>query len=622
MDPNYLLEDEFLVELDIRDLDPNSPAVAEQLKAHIADELAGTRTIPVKIHSSFHTVTSELSAIQWKLSSIYIKNADQVELDTCRTRLLHLYGRLIRAEPRADGHRAVIEKLKVELEKGITNLSGRGLPTVDLVDNSFTDGANGVKDLPLALDGPSTSQEVGNSAPTAHLEMICPPVRTTNQEQSPSAHSDPGSLGPPYNTPTRDANLPATQLTASGLRQGIESLIASFPHLSQPPPPRQNANRHASAPVYSAPAYAPSAYAAPVHEALQPQRGQTTQTFTFDKCQLRFGGTSKDLPVDEFVFRIELLARNARLPESALTTYLHQLLVGEASSWYWLFMRNQPNANWEQIREELIAYFQYTVSDDAIRRMIMDRLQRPGERFMQFNLAVQALEVRLQVRMTERELLDTLRHNMLPQIQDRILFIQINSIRELQRCVQQVEELMQRQSEVQQIRRSMARIHEIAAFPPPQLGYHQGLMLPQTSFQQPPGNSVMPRVSTPSREDYGWNPAVEPPLPVSSFYPTPQYAEPSEFLSAVGNPSDRNQHIICWNCDEMGHTFVDCIAKRIIFCYGCGAKNCVRPQCPKCSVRSVQGNVMRSARPPGFPQIAPPQAGQALRPQIQPRPYQ
>lgn len=46
----------------------------------------------------------------------------------------------------------------------------------------------------------------------------------------------------------------------------------------------------------------------------------------------------------------------------------------------------------------------------------------------------------------------------------------------------------------------------------------------------------------------------------------------------------------CWNCDQLGHYFEDCLQERTIFCYGCGAKNTYKPQCVKCQNRKASKN--------------------------------
>lgn len=302
------------------------------------------------------------------------------------------------------------------------------------------------------------------------------------------------------------------------------------------------------------------------------------------KWPLRFGGGPKDLPVMEFIFRTETLARLSGLPQAALTLGLHQILAGSAASWYWIFIRNNPNATWAQTRTAIIRAFQTSVSDAAIRRLIMDRLQRPSERFMEFLLSIQELEARLVTRMDEPELLDTLRRNMLPHIQDKLLFIPIHSVYDLQSRVNQVEELAQQQLEVLPLRRPVPRIHEIATNPSLCDSFHSNhhFMVPP-----PPFGMV----------DLRPNPFAE-----QEFHPDQSYqqVDQSNYLCAIGSAQDRNR-LACWNCDEVGHTYMDCASQRTIFCYGCGAKNVIRPQCPKCSIRALQGNGRGSVRPVGNP---------------------
>lgn len=48
----------------------------------------------------------------------------------------------------------------------------------------------------------------------------------------------------------------------------------------------------------------------------------------------------------------------------------------------------------------------------------------------------------------------------------------------------------------------------------------------------------------------------------------------------------RAEHVVCcWNCDQPGHYWDDCLQDRKIFCYGCGAKETFKPKCQKCLSR-------------------------------------
>lgn len=91
---------------------------------------------------------------------------------------------------------------------------------------------------------------------------------------------------------------------------------------------------------------------------------------------------------------------------------------------------------------------------------------------------------------------------------------------------------------------------------------------------------------------------------IPSVYHHYQYTEPAaiESLSrtksvpAPPTVTNRAELLVCWNCDEMGHAFVDCeVATKNVFCYGCGAKNVYKPSCPKCQQGNLrQGGVIHA----------------------------
>lgn len=318
------------------------------------------------------------------------------------------------------------------------------------------------------------------------------------------------------------------------------------------------------------------------------------------KWPIRFSGGPKEIPVDQFIRRYETLARMYGIPQSAMTLGLQQLLTGVASSWFWTFITDNPNSSWAQTQATLKLQFQTVVSDEAIHRQIRDRMQRPGERFTEFQIAIQELEVRLAVRMSEPALLETLRRNMLPHLQDRLLFLEIYSKYDLLARVHQIEGLTQQQVDVQPHRRYIPRVQEIVA--------HQEQETELGVAQSYPQNFSVPPPSIGDSETRS-NPFAQ---QMSLSDPICSPNEQTDFMCAV-EPVNRNQLVICWNCDEMGHTFMDCAARRIIFCYGCGTKNVVRPNCQKCVTNRLQGNGNRSVRPNRIPSILPRQSEQQLQ---------
>lgn len=154
--------------------------------------------------------------------------------------------------------------------------------------------------------------------------------------------------------------------------------------------------------------------------------------------------------------------------------------------------------------------------------------------------------------------MEFLRRNLLPHIQKKLLFLPTHSLYELQGRVYQVEELAQQQSEVQPIRRYLPRVNEIST--------HSTMTTEfviessyTNNFQCPP--PPLGAVNAGSYPFAGQMLLLE---------PIDQSVDQRGMICAV----DRNQFAVCWNCDEIGHTFMDCAARRIIFCYGCGAKKC------------------------------------------------
>lgn len=622
MDPKYLEKDELAVELSIRKIDESDPHAVEILAELMEAEVSEQRQLSTVLHSKFRTVVGEVSDLEWKLATIVLSKGDLHELAKCHNRLLHMYGRVVRLEKNYANNKSVVE-LKREIGDRLT-VCGNLLETQLAREQN-----NAGPEIQGAVGGHYESATV----PPENLAQSIPNTAAGNGAIP--KFDDSFSLSPDGSVTKGDAELPAlpanyelATVTAEPSPhpavafQNVRSDTISrhtnsayrkepvnpFSRPCQAPPNQYGFNSEATAPdpVRTAPPYAHLSTAVPGPNQQPPssfqsrtqhvchsapssasQLGNMSQGLSIGKWPLRFSGGSKDLPADEFIFRTETLARLSNLPQAALTLGLHQLLSGAASSWYWVFLRNHPTATWAQTRAAIVRAFQHNESDAAIRRQIMDRLQRPGERFVDYKLAVDELEVRLAVRMSEAELIETLRRNLLPHIQDRLLFVPTYTLYDLEARIHQVEELAQRQLESQHLRRVAPRIHEIAANPLFAEESSVAASYAQDFSAPPPPFGVERWRSNPFAEQMG--------VEDSSPYQDAQQA----FISALDVFASRNRDMPCWNCDQLGHTFIECDAQRIIFCYGCGAKNVIRPQCPRCSARSLQGNGRGNVRPIG-----------------------
>lgn len=289
--------------------------------------------------------------------------------------------------------------------------------------------------------------------------------------------------------------------------------------------------------------------------------GRPGPMYHMGKWNLQFCGANSDLPVDEFLFRIETLARSSNIDEDMLPFGMHYVLHGEAQSWYWIYHRDNPQVNWNVFKDALRRHFSLVETQVEIREKISKRKQRVGEAFNEFYLVVAGIASRLNHRMPENELVEILRANMIPPLKSALLFQQTHTVAQLQECCKKCERLWQTES------LSANRISRTTL--PPRV------------------NEITAHMENVSIGEY----QVEPQI----FYNANdnQYGYVDQ-IDALQKPDDkkianRMDLMICWNCDEMGHTFDLCtVATRNIFCYGCGLKNTYKPTCTRCNAGNSQ----------------------------------
>lgn len=299
---------------------------------------------------------------------------------------------------------------------------------------------------------------------------------------------------------------------------------------------------------------------------------------------IRFSGGRKDLSIDEFFFRVEHLAAADEITANSIVLGLHCLLSDNASDFYWVQRRKFPDATYAQLKHSMVAHFLRQDSDFELRKFIMSRRQGSREEFGDFCLNIECMSARLTRQMDEAELLEILRQNMSPRLQDRLLLVPIQTIEQLKRACQKYERMWSSVAEQSKDRNYTGRLAE--------LGFD---------------SQTEPFVGTSNSEVLSY------PAEMMSQLDINRQHELAEINRNRSRPN--SDLVICWNCDDIGHTFVDCQSnERKIFCYGCGAKNVYKPKCPKCN----SGNAKWGGAAPGrFRQN--PFSGQPSRPNTNPR---
>lgn len=162
---------------------------------------------------------------------------------------------------------------------------------------------------------------------------------------------------------------------------------------------------------------------------------------------VRFGGGKKDLSIDEFIFRVENLATADNINANSLVWGLHTLLFNSAADFYLVERRMNPDANWAQLKRSFLAHFSHHENDFEIRKIIMNRRQRQSEEFSEFCLGIECLAARLSRPMADHEIVDILRANMSPRLQDRLLLHNTATVASLKSACKRFEKMWSSQSE-------------------------------------------------------------------------------------------------------------------------------------------------------------------------------
>lgn len=292
------------------------------------------------------------------------------------------------------------------------------------------------------------------------------------------------------------------------------------------------------------------------------------------KWNISFKGNTTSLEINDFLFRFESLAKRDRILDRDLDSLLPRFLKETAEKWFWVYIRKNPEASYPQIRAAMVQRFSGYDTEREVRRMIENRKQRAKEPFNDFVLDLESLNCQLTASFSERELIEIIRDNMDPMLQNATLTLPISTVEGMRQICQRFEKLWAKTGTRNLPGRDFRRQFPMNELDTPSEWYEQSHNY--DSYPPSSNNSNLMQTST---SDYDQIHAIR----------TPKL------------PPRTSEYLICWNCQDLGHRYQDCsMPPQRIFCYGCGAANIIKPQCIKCQARAT-GNVMTVAPPSGSP---------------------
>lgn len=268
-----------------------------------------------------------------------------------------------------------------------------------------------------------------------------------------------------------------------------------------------------------------------------------------DKLGLIFDGNSPNMDVEDFLFRLEHLQTQYCIPWSEIVRDFHLLMSGAAWKWYWLFLNENRNCEWPNLRHALISRFQSRRSNFEIMRDLVERKQQNNESIDTFFHDMCQIRSKLIPPINDYEMIKIMKKNVRDHIARIVYAMPVSSVEQLR-------------IECNEAERNFPR-REHRLMPPP---------------------------SRPSRQ-------------INEVY-----MDETESISEVecDHPGAEEvcevqinrPRLTCWNCHKPGHTFMECDStERALFCYRCGHPNTITPKCPNCQ----SGNRSRGVEKLGGP---------------------
>lgn len=127
-----------------------------------------------------------------------------------------------------------------------------------------------------------------------------------------------------------------------------------------------------------------------------------------EKWKISYNGTGS---VSDFLFKVETLCSRTRCSNEHLLSNFHVLLEGRAETWYWFFMRKNPNATFSGLRHAIIKEFGLLETDHDIIFRMHSRRQQLKETYDSLHTAIVSMNLRLENPLPDHKIIDILKKN-------------------------------------------------------------------------------------------------------------------------------------------------------------------------------------------------------------------
>lgn len=267
-----------------------------------------------------------------------------------------------------------------------------------------------------------------------------------------------------------------------------------------------------------------------------------------DKFGINFDGNIQRLTIEEFIFRLECLQAQYAIPWEEVLRDFRLLVSGPALEWFWHSQKTRYFQEWSQLKEALLCQYRTTKSAFEAMRDLVDRKQSVNETIDSYFHNMAQLRARLVQPISDLDMVNILKVNVRDSIKLIVYPMSISTVEMLRTECKEAERNFPRRDP-----RSM------------------------------PAPRPIRQVNEVFLDDY------------DGFESECQVNSSGEVAAIRFNNQKRPGQLVCWNCKEPGHVFMECPSTvRSLFCYRCGKPDTITPKCPVCQQGNHKRGVERS----------------------------
>lgn len=273
-----------------------------------------------------------------------------------------------------------------------------------------------------------------------------------------------------------------------------------------------------------------------------------------EKWHISFNGDTRQRSLEDFLHKVNKLARMDHIGDDMLLQRIHTILRGEAYDWFLCY--SDEFRDWKHFEERIRYMYGNPNRDQGNRQKIYERKQQRNETFLSFKMDVERLNKQLSSPLEQGRLFEIIWDNMRPHYRSKLACRTVPDLSVLEYYAYRIDA---NDPALRQHREGPSRainpVHNIEVKAESDDSYSAGSETEEV-------NEI--------KQKYDKN---RQPKEGGRSQPEQQQRRTTENTEGRTIP-------LCWNCNKNGHLWRHCQEPKRIFCYACGNRGKTTVSCP------------------------------------------